>query len=219
MRKISLQLIPMSTALILCVCSGLNAQTITPGDDSFGSLIDSNIGGSITSGASVFSTPLPSPSFTSGDEASGTGTSGNTGTTGATQTNANSQFGADIGSATGGNTGRNQNPFSAFGNMFNNKNLQQAFGGQNQPKRIPTRLVVKFDHPPIPMSNVSISLKTQLKRLPWPDVVVSVENRVATVLGTVASSDTRLLVERYVSMEPGISEVKNELAVVPSPQK
>lgn len=217
MRKISLQLIPLSTALIFCVCGGLQAQDI----GNTGSLIDSNIGSSITSGESIFSTPLPSPSLggTADADASGTGTSGNTGTTGATQTNTNNPFGADIGAATGGNTGRNQNPFSAFGNMFNNKNLQQAFGGQNQQKRIPTRMVVKFDHPSIPTSNISISLKNQLKRLPWPDVVVSVENRVATVLGTVASSDTRLLVERYVSMEPGISEIKNELVVVPSPKK
>ena len=52
-------------------------------------------------------------------------------------------------------------------------------------------------------------------RLRVPEFVLAVENRTATVSGTVATERERKLIESMLRFEPGISVVKNEITVVP----
>ena len=52
-------------------------------------------------------------------------------------------------------------------------------------------------------------------RLRVPEFQLAVENRTATISGTVATERERKLIESMLRFEPGISVVKNEIAVVP----
>ncbi|WP_390620170.1 BON domain-containing protein [Blastopirellula retiformator] len=43
------------------------------------------------------------------------------------------------------------------------------------------------------------------------------DGSVATLTGSVESEDLKTVAERFVKMEPGVAEVKNELQVEPQP--
>lgn len=213
----------------------INSDTLQQPSSNFGSSLNSNTGGSISSpGTNMFSTPLPAPSF-SNDSSSGT--SGSTGTSGLggtgdasaasslMQQNQLNPFGGgttgtgQLGSG-GLNSGRNSSfgRFGAFGNLFNNQAFQNGFG-QNDTPRLPTKLTVKFNHPTIPTDLVSSDITHRIRKIGrFPGVIVSVEDRVATVSGIVESEDDLRLVERFVSLEVGVSSVVNQLELQePSP--
>lgn len=208
----------------------VNSDTLQQPNTNFGSGFNSNSGGTISSpGTNMFSSPLPSPSFTNGStsgtgSASGStgtsglgGASGSTGAAGMMQQNQLNPFGGgttgtgQLGLG-GGNSARSSfGRFGAFGNLFNNQAFQNGFG-QNDTPRLPTKLTVKFDHPKIPTGLVSSDITRRVRKIGrFPGVIVSVEDRVATVSGIVESEDDSRLIERFVSLEVGVSSVVNQL--------
>ena len=208
-----------------------NSDTLQQPNTNFGSGFNSNSGGTINSpGTNMFSSPLPSPSFADGSGggtgtgASGTGGLGGTDAGGAAasmmQQNQLNPFGggatgtgqSGLGGFGGANSARSSfGRFGAFGNLFNNQAFQNGFG-QNDTPRLPTKLTVKFDHPTIPTDLVSADITRRVRKIGrFPNVIVSVEDRVATVSGTVASEDDLRLLDRFVSLEVGVSKVVNQV--------
>ena len=53
------------------------------------------------------------------------------------------------------------------------------------------------------------------RRLSTPPFNLAIEDRTATISGTVATADERKLIELMLRFEPGISTVKNEMTVAP----
>ncbi|UUO04476.1 BON domain-containing protein [Blastopirellula sp. J2-11] len=204
----------------------VNQQTFQQPSSNFGATNSGGAAQSINAGASAFSnlpaTSAPTLNGTSTGTGSTSGASsaagGDSGVAAAaaqmTQQNAISPFAA---SGTTGQAG-SRNSMSQFargmGAMFGNQGFGQNFGAGTDDKRIPTRMVVKFNHPTIPSTTVARSIR---RTLPWPNVAVSMEGPVATLTGSVDSADLRALAERYVKMEPGVSAVKNELQIAPQP--
>ena len=89
-------------------------------------------------------------------------------------------------------------------------------------KVYPPRLTVGFDYTPPAAAAVRQSLTQRLEscsglRRLGP-IEVSLEGRTATLRGKVASERDRTLAQSLLLFEPGISQVKNELAVG-SPRK
>lgn len=206
-------------------------QSIQDPQSGFGSSPNSNLGQPITAGSNIFSQPLPAPSLGS---QSGGATGAGGGATGADAGGlAGSQGGANmmsqnalnpfsgaagtgtgaLGTGVGGLRGGGFGRFGAFNSMFNNQAFQNGGFGQNEQKRIPTKLTVRFNHPRIPATAVDSNLTRRINALNFPGVTVSVEDRVAIVSGTVGSEDDRRVVDRFVSMEPGVSSVENRLEI------
>ena len=103
--------------------------------------------------------------------------------------------------------------FGGLNSMFGNQAFQNGLGQNSQP-RLPTRLSVKFDHPVIPAPAITTNITeriTLLKR--FPNVKVTIADRVATVTGSVETESDSLLVDRFVGLEPGVSSVENQLEV------
>lgn len=220
------------------------AQTIQQPSSNFGSNSNSNLGGSISPGGNMFSSPLPTPTFGNGSISSGSssasgnfGTSSSSGTAGTAGTanggtsmmsqNALNPFGAatgTTGSATGGLGSRSSSrssfgQFGAFNSMLGNQAFQNGFG-QNSTPRLPTKLAIKFEHPAIPVAVVNSDVSRRVSKVAkFPNVTVTVEGRVATVTGSVASEDDLELVDRFVSLEPGVSEVENQVVVLEPSEK
>lgn len=202
-----------------------NSDTLQQPNSGFGSGINSNTGGTINSpGTNMFSSPLPQPTF--GNTSSGTGGTGTSGLGGTGDTSAaasmmqQNQLNPFGGGATGtgqlglgGNSGRNSSfgRFGAFGNLFNNQAFQNGFGQDSIP-RLPTKLTVKFDHPIVPTDLVSADITRRVRKIGrFPNVIVTVEDRVATVSGIVDSEDDLRLIDRFVALEVGVSSVVNQL--------
>lgn len=98
-----------------------------------------------------------------------------------------------------------------------------GLGGQGQgaAKSIRVTARLAFEPPKIDSRRVSASLVRRFQqpgqiqiRLP---VEVTVDGRTATLRGQVATEYDRILAERFVRMEPGISQVINELVVARAP--
>lgn len=217
-----------------------SAQTIQQPSSNFGSNSNSNLGNSISPGNNMFSSPLPTPTFGNGSISSGSSsasgnfgastTSGAAGTSGAANggasmmsQNALNPFGGATGT-TGGATSAlgsrsssrasSFGQFGAFNSLFGNQAFQNGFG-QNDTPRLPTKLAIKFEHPSIPANVVNSDVSRRVSKVAkFPNVTVTVEGRVATVTGTVASQDDFDLVDRFVSLEPGVSEVENQVVVL-----
>ncbi|RCS54336.1 BON domain-containing protein [Bremerella cremea] len=221
------------------------AQTIQQPSSSFGTNSNSNLGGSITPGSNMFSSPLPTPTFGNGSISSGSssasgnfgGSSGGSGSAGVSNggtsmmsQNALNPFGGgggttgSIGGMTNGLGSRSTSrssfgQFGGFNSMFGNQAFQNGFG-QNDKARLPTRLAIKFKHPSIPISVVNGDISRRVSKVAkFPNVTVIVEGRVATVTGSVASEDDFELVDRFVSLEPGVSEVDNQVVVLEPSQE
>lgn len=209
----------------------INSDTVQQPSSGFGSSFNSNTGGTISSpGTNMFSSPLPTPSFADGSTSSGSGTSGLGGTgdgSAASSLMQQNQLNPFGGGATGtgqlglgGAAGRNSSfgRFGSFGNLFNNQAFQSGFGQDDTP-RLPTKLTVKFNHPVVPSDLVSADITRRVRKIGrFPNVIVTVEDRVATVSGIVESEDDLRLVDRFVALEVGVSSVVNQLELQePSP--
>jgi len=81
----------------------------------------------------------------------------------------------------------------------------------------PPRLVLDEELTAIQPVGVQAALERRLERSPaiqrTGPIEVSVEDRTATLRGTVASTKDRALAELLVQLEPGISDVRNDLKV------
>ena len=207
------------------------------GQSTVGPSTNVNTGGSINNpGSNMFSQPLPSPTFgsnSSGSTSSGLGGSSSTssglgGSTGSStsagsnimQQNTLNPFGAQgaAASTNNRNSSRNNSRFGAFSQLFGQQAFQNGFT-QDQSPRLPTKLTVKFDHPVVTNSVVDAAITSRIQRIArFGAVIVSVEDRVATLTGTVVSEDDLKLLDRFVAMEAGVSSVVNKVELQePSP--
>lgn len=90
--------------------------------------------------------------------------------------------------------------------------------GQSARRTLRAPLRVAFDVTRPTSTTVSTQFQNRLTTLPAfreiaPGVQISVENRVATLEGSVKTQRDKELVERLAKLEPGISDVKNNLTV------
>jgi osmotically-inducible protein OsmY len=93
-------------------------------------------------------------------------------------------------------------------------------GGRSGQRMLQTQLHVAFRHPePVP-ATISAKLTARIRKglsSRLENVAgVEVTGRLVTLRGTVASQYDRMVVEKLVMLEPGVSKVRNELRVVPS---
>jgi BON domain len=116
-----------------------------------------------------------------------------------------SGLGGGFGNRGAGNTG--------FGNQANS----QSSGPQ-----IRFRITLGFTHPRPSASAVSVGFARRLTRLPQlPSaklVSVTMEERTAVLSGEVDSEREKRLIAHLARMEPGVSEVRNDLTVKRTPE-
>ena len=82
-----------------------------------------------------------------------------------------------------------------------------------------TGLKVDFDYPQAPPSEAATVLAKRLQTVPGfknQSLEVLLQERTAILRGAVATEHDRLLAEQLVRLEPGVSQVRNELQVVPN---
>lgn len=91
-------------------------------------------------------------------------------------------------------------------------------GNQAPPVRV--RLKVAFEHPPIGSAAVPAAITQRLtkivaaKELAMPDL--DFRDGVVTLSGVVPTASDRLLIEKLVSLEPGVKQVVNQMTVPPA---
>jgi hypothetical protein len=113
-----------------------------------------------------------------------------------------------------GMMGMGRNQFGMFGNM--NQNNMNSRGRSNM------RIPVKLGFTPRPVSSAAVSQQfvTRLRNLPGLNVTenvsVTMEGRTAILTGTVGSENEKDLIGRLARLEPGISDVQNDLEVAES---
>lgn len=96
---------------------------------------------------------------------------------------------------------------------------QTQFGQQNTAATRPIRVSIRlgFTHPGPAPTVVSAKFARRLRRLPSlpsaESVAVEMDGRTAVLRGEVASGRERDLIARLALLEPGVSDVKNELTV------
>ena len=112
---------------------------------------------------------------------------------------------------------------SGFGNLFNQLNQFNANANRNtqrQLRRVPFELGFK---PPqlAPPAQLSEQIQTRLDRIPqlrkMGQVSLNLEGQTAVIRGQVENANDRDLVARLVMMEPGVSDVRNELTLAGEP--
>jgi len=113
----------------------------------------------------------------------------------------------------GGRGGANQ--FNQFNQMFNT-GMMNSMLNQRQQLRMP--MTLGFTPRSMPSAaDVGNRVQTRLTKIPqlrkFGRMTVEMDGRVAVLRGAVTSEDERDLVARVVLLEPGISDVRNELQV------
>ncbi len=140
-----------------------------------------------------------------------------TGTFGSQQGGGNSQFG--LGNFGGLNSFGGLGGLGAYGmsrNMFRSQNMQQ---NTQTTAKIRTRTKLGFTQPLPPSSAVTANFNGVIQRVlargdyGRGSVNIVMEGSVAVLQGTVDSAHARDVAERLALLEPGISEVRNELTV------
>ena len=135
-----------------------------------------------------------------------TGLGGMSGLGGMNQRGMMGQYGNQRGTNRMGNLG-GMGGYGAMGGMRRNINLQ-------------TQMTIDFPHPVLEGVQVRNTIERRVnatsriqKRGP---LQIEVVDRTATLRGVVATEDDRALAVRMARLEPGISEVRDELTVGPS---
>jgi hypothetical protein len=115
------------------------------------------------------------------------------------------------------------NMFNSQGNAMSNLytyGMMNSLSRQRQQLRVPLRLGAPLAAPsasPVAVARV----QSRLAKIPQlrgiGSVAVQVDGRVAVLKGQVASEHDRDLLTRLVLLEPGISDVRNELQVASAP--
>lgn len=102
-----------------------------------------------------------------------------------------------------------------------------GLGGQlNQQQtaepQIRFRITLGFTYPRASGAQVSAKFAQRLTRIPQlksaQQVFVSMEDRTAVLAGQVESEHEKVLIEKLALMEPGVSEVRNEMTVRAAPE-
>jgi hypothetical protein len=108
--------------------------------------------------------------------------------------------------------------------MIENLNERRADRGQQvgrgaEPPPVRVQLRPAFETPEIGSAMVTSNIRSRLQqRLAGRNITgvdIQVAGRSATLVGTVSSEHERALLARIVRMEPGISEIENQLVVEP----
>jgi hypothetical protein len=93
--------------------------------------------------------------------------------------------------------------------------------GENAPPPVRVQLRVAFDHPPLAAAAVPATITqrltkiTEAKQIVMPNVAFT--NGVVTLTGEVPTLSDWLLIEKLVSLEPGVKRVVNQMTVPPPP--
>lgn len=134
----------------------------------------------------------------------------------------------------GGNAAQTQNFFralnggqrrtAAFDFMIENLNEMRdrgnRGGGNDRSPPVRVQLRPAFETPLGTMQQVSVDLQSRLiasaNDLQVTDSRISMDGRTLTLEGKVASDHQRALVEKLISLEPGVSTVENRLTVDPT---
>ena len=202
------------------------------GTSSFGSTGTSSFGSSGTSGFGSSSTGT-SAFGSSGFGSTGTGSTGfGTSTTGTGLQNGYSGFGQQSGYAavgqagTTGQTGqRGLTTTSGLGGRTTNRTGQTGQYGQttgqniqNAQPQVPMRLVLAFSSPrptaAVLTSNIQVKLDAVLAVRNISGAQVAIDPAGVTVLsGTAPTESERQLVEKIVSLQPGVGQIRNEMVV------
>jgi hypothetical protein len=123
----------------------------------------------------------------------------------------NGQFGGTSGQY-GQNNRRNQNQMGQ-----NGMNRGGGNSSGTTSKAVSTTYYVDFDHPSISSSKVATKLSTELSQSKsisaLGPITVQMEGRSAILRGIVGSEHERSLAERLALLEPGVSQVQNELQI------
>ncbi|TVS09222.1 MAG: BON domain-containing protein [Planctomycetaceae bacterium] len=120
--------------------------------------------------------------------------------------------------------GFNARGFNQFGNMGQMGQFGRAFGGAMNTRGARTRETLRtsvelgFQAPVAPTPTaVSSRVQNRIARIPriqeMGSVNVQMEGQTAVLQGQVASAQDRDLVARMLLLEPGISDVRNELTL------
>lgn len=189
------------------------------GANSFGGLGNSFGGGGIGGGG------LGGGSFGRGGTGGGFGGSGFGGSRGFTAAN---RFSIDP-SASSGFVGRDTEDARQFFDAFQTgqQNFMESLGirqrnqqsGTNQNRRpspIRITLRVAFDHPTVDPATIGPAAQTQLLRSLQDRIIapqVKLNGRTAVLSGRVATEDAKLVAEKLLLLEPGVSAVENQLVV------
>lgn len=126
----------------------------------------------------------------------------------------------------GRNSDRMVSEMERSNNRRRNRDRERA--QENAPPPVRIQLKVAFEHPAMPVGAVPASVSTRLtkiaemKGLPVPEAAY--ENGVVTLTGVAPSASDRLLMEKLVSLEPGVKRVENQMTVAesiaaPTPQE
>ena len=134
-------------------------------------------------------------------------------------------LGRSLGGAGGAGGMNGMNGMGGMGGMGGGRGGAQGGRGgfnsmnQNQKSNKPqVRATVKlgFDYKATPSAVGSQVINTRLSRIPsalFKGISVEMNGRTAVIRGNVATLAEAKVVERYLSLEPGISDVKNELVI------
>jgi hypothetical protein len=119
--------------------------------------------------------------------------------------------------------GRNSNQFFQQLNrtMGGNRNRRTSSQGENAALVVRVRLDVAFDHPQVRPAVVATAVRGRLETVLARRNIVAPEvemNGDTVVLhGVAASESQRLVIEKLVSLEPGVAEVDNQMTVATEP--
>ncbi len=95
-------------------------------------------------------------------------------------------------------------------------------GQQTAEPQIRFRLTLGFSHPLPSATQVKSTFTRRLSRIPQlssvGEVSVTMEQRTVVLVGQVGTQHQRTLIEKLAMMEPGVSEVRNELTVAALPE-
>lgn len=117
--------------------------------------------------------------------------------------------------------GRNSNRFfqqmnRAMSRGNRNRN-RQGSQGENPAPPVRVRLDVAFDHPPMQPAALATAVETRLERVLTQRAIAAPEVEIVgdtVVLRGVAPSESqRLVIEKLVSLEPGVTSVDNQMTV------
>ncbi len=99
---------------------------------------------------------------------------------------------------------------------------QQGRNGANANTKVRAVVTLGFDRPEVPASGPDSTVakaQTHLANTVLPDrlknVQIAMEGRTAVLRGQAANESEKKLVERLLSLEPGIDTIKNEITVSP----
>ncbi|MFM7072447.1 MAG: BON domain-containing protein [Planctomycetota bacterium] len=122
----------------------------------------------------------------------------------------------------GGMGGMGMGRMGAFGNMFGNQfGMNQGMNqqGGTSKLRIPTKIGFAASATPAVATARSQKFASRIPKIPSfkgvSGLSVQMAGETAVIRGTVQSEEQKELVERLAKLEPGISDVQNELEVVP----